>query len=84
MYTIHTNIGGRCFLRIPLSLCLSLSPSGEVTCIFYMPILTHTNMTYVHCTAQVFGYAYESVLCLNRMASALGLEEDAAHWNASG
>ena len=28
-------------------------------------------------------YAYDSVLCLNAMAAALGREEDALHWNAT-
>jgi len=28
-----------------------------------------------------FGYAYDSVLCLNKMAAVLGKSEDAAHWN---
>jgi hypothetical protein len=32
---------------------------------------------------RVFGYAYESVLCLNKMATILGHANDTAHWNAS-
>lgn len=28
-----------------------------------------------------FGYAYDSVLCLNKMADVLGYPEDAIHWN---
>lgn len=30
-----------------------------------------------------FGYEYDSVLCLNRMATILGHGNDTAHWNAS-
>jgi hypothetical protein len=30
-----------------------------------------------------FGYAYESVLCLNKMADILGSPEDAVHWNST-
>jgi hypothetical protein len=30
-----------------------------------------------------FNYAYDAVLCLNRMAELLGHPEDASHWNAS-
>ena len=29
----------------------------------------------------MWDYAYDSVLCLNKMASVLGQEEDAVHWN---
>jgi len=32
---------------------------------------------------RVFGYAYDSVLCLNKMATILGYDNDTAHWNAS-
>ena len=32
---------------------------------------------------KLFGYAYDSVLCLNKMAEVLGYPEDPAHWNAS-
>jgi hypothetical protein len=28
-----------------------------------------------------FGYAYDSVICLNRMAALLGHPTDASHWN---
>ena len=28
-----------------------------------------------------WGYAYDSILCLNKMASVLGHPEDAVHWN---
>ena len=30
-----------------------------------------------------FGYAYDSVLCLNKMAHVLGHDDDAQHWNAT-
>ena len=29
----------------------------------------------------MWDYAYDSVLCLNKMASVLGQEADAVHWN---
>jgi len=32
---------------------------------------------------RLFGYAYDSVLCLNKMAATLGYHNDSAHWNAS-
>ena len=32
---------------------------------------------------RTFGYEYDSVLCLNKMAAALGHGNDTAHWNAS-
>ena len=31
-----------------------------------------------------FGYGYDSVLCLNKMADVLGFPEDAIHWNSTG
>ena len=30
-----------------------------------------------------FGYGYQAVLCLNKMAAILGFQEDAIHWNAT-
>ena len=30
-----------------------------------------------------FGYAYNAVLCLNKMAAELGVPHEAAHWNAT-
>ena len=32
---------------------------------------------------KVWGYAYDAVLCLNKMAEVLGYPEDAEHWNAT-
>ena len=31
-----------------------------------------------------FGYGYQAVLCLNKMAAILGFQEDAINWNATG
>ena len=31
-----------------------------------------------------FGYGYQAVLCLNKMAAILGFPDDAIHWNATG
>ena len=32
---------------------------------------------------KVWGYAYDAILCLNKMANVLGFPEDAEHWNAT-
>ena len=47
--------------------------------LLYGPVLVSRSL--MPMPTQHWLYAYDSVLCLNAMAAALGREEDALHWN---